>query len=143
MPISLLAAVLALTSMPQTADISPAQIAVAKATLESGLRDYQESRFRGFREVRSGPVLALCGEANLRNGAGGLTGWNPLAVIIEGDPLGPRLIGVKNGYEGLADFVKVCIMKAHNPAAGDRDVGPKGAIEGTVDLTPQLQPVAE
>ncbi|OWK33650.1 hypothetical protein SPDO_05310 [Sphingomonas dokdonensis] len=119
--------------------VTPEQIATARKLLEDGLRDYQGSRFRNFRAVRAADQLALCGEANTRNGAGGLTGWQQLGVVIEGSY--QRLVDVApNGYTGLAEFTRVCIAHAHNPAAGDRDVGPAGAIEGTDDLTPALQP---
>jgi hypothetical protein len=128
----------ATTPAVSTATVSPAQISVARDTLESSLRDYQGSRFRGFREVRTGPLLALCGEANMRNGAGGFNGWSPLAIVIEGDALGPRLISVApNGYTGLSDYTKVCVL--HGPSGS---AGPKGAVEGSEDLTPALQPVA-
>lgn len=135
----LLAAIQAAAPAPSPVPVTPDQVAAARKLLEDGLRDYQGSRFRGFRAVRAGDRLALCGEANTRNGAGGLTGWQPLGIVIEGSYA--QLVSVApNGFTGLADYAKVCIIHAHNPAAGDRDVGPAGAIEGTDDLTRLLQP---
>lgn len=117
--------------------VTPDHIVTARKTLDGNLRDYQGSRFRNFRATRTGNKLSLCGEANLRNAAGGMTGWNPLAIVLEGDPIGPRIIAVEaNGYTNLSEFAKACVLTGPTGSTGPAD-----AQVGTDDITPALQPV--
>jgi len=119
------------------APVTDAQIELARTTLEEGLRDYSGARLRGFRAVRTTKALALCGQANLPNAMGGMTGWQDIGVVLDGRSSALpniRVLG-SNGLDGYIELASVC------PTQGSPYSQKMGAVYGQADVTLALQPV--
>lgn len=122
---------LALSLVSASNSLAPELVEIARKALSDSLRDYDGSRFRSFRVVRTGSRVTFCGEANLRNGAGGFTGWQPIAVVVAGEP-GPAVYAVApNGVTGLVDVSDRCPVG---------DYTPPGAMVEVDDVTASIAP---
>lgn len=66
----------------------PAQtIEQARKALDDRLMDYPAARFRNtYARMGSGGVIQFCGEANVKNGFGAMTGWKGFILTMTDRP---------------------------------------------------------